>query len=264
MLNDAEPEEPRRKKYPSYIPSSHRQTYNVAGNQGKFDPKLYSVEKHSTSYPLDKQTSWFFIPAFDIPEDGPLRLGQVLPKPQAFVEGLLPIDRVAEVESTQIHMISDVDFQFTPASAAASASIRSQKQEEHLRLHAQRIETSSFYPDQAYVQKVLESLQSIGEADILKGSQLRSGKCYIVRGIRVAEGLEIWREKTKVVNPSLGARLTTLGVPVEASLGGLAKSSTEDHYAATQRVIIAYSLVEVKRTDLGNIYSSTYTKGSMF
>jgi hypothetical protein len=113
---------------------------------------------------------------------------------------------------------------------------------------------------------VLTVLQSLSKDDILQRSWLRQGKMFIVRGIRVAEGLDYAHRTGKGVNQSLKVELNIPGVPVEAgvSLGQSKNDSAEAWQQVSQPVIIANSLVEVKRTYHGNIYSPAYTKGSSF
>jgi hypothetical protein len=256
------------------------ETQSEASEKNSFTPILREAEGAVVQHKLDRKqhsydrrTSWFLMSDFNVPDDGQFCLGQVFLSPQLDPQdihagGLLPQTHIPVMDQSQIQTFSDYNFKLSIENATTKLYIglRSWKGENNLRMRAQRVNSRSFYPDQAYVQQVFETLQSLGKADILERSQLRRGKIYIVKGIRVAEGLEYIRETGKGVNQSLKVELSIPGVPVEAgvSIGQSKNDSVEAWQQISQPVIIAYSLVEVKSTYLGNLYSAAYTKGSLF
>ncbi|KAH7094547.1 hypothetical protein FB567DRAFT_6078 [Paraphoma chrysanthemicola] len=132
-------------------------------------------------------------------------------------------------------------------------------------IRPQRIVTHAFHPDAEYIQEImgLESLQPF----LQRGSLPASRKIYLVVGILVAYGLAM--ESSSGGHVSIGADVSNLGVP--AGVGPYVEASKSVHKPifpsvpdqVEQPVILAYSLMEIKRSWLGNTITGLFEKGNL-
>jgi len=198
------------------------------------------------SYALKKE--WILMPdlGHDYSSTRLLRLGQVLLSPNNFDDfawkesfrDFRPPD--AEVQRS---CQRDLRFVLTTHPMLLGAT----SEYESILLEAEDLNTETWQPPQTFMDECMR------DSEI--GKRFRPiQRCYIVSGLMVASRLKV----SRTTRARVGMDLQSLA---DMRVGDGDKTSTSERIV--ENVIVAYSLVVIKRSWMGNTVSSIYVKGAL-
>lgn len=247
----------------------------VLGKLTSRDSDVSSVDDHEASAETSTLVpkTYFLVPSFDFPPDGPIRPGTIITKPDK-PEQSLTSGHITEIPHHSISSSHKSNWQQTIESGKTgiwerfvnSVTLRQKlstglSDKETIRYSAKELETVTFNPTQTYIEEAM-SHDSIRQ--YLENSRYKV-PLYMITGVKIVRGGKVESERT-----------SSVGLPVDISpeLGleginvGMSRSEGTS-FVGMSDFVLAYRLTKITssqktRVKLGAIFRGRSKESSRF